>query len=63
MPKATIEFDYSIGDAVRIVDIDRTGRVIALLRDNDGVSYRVTYWDNGQRRTEWLFLYEIKAVE
>ena len=58
--KSNIEFDHSIGDEVEIISIGMKGRVLALTRDQEGLSYRVVYWWNGNRHTEWLQSWEIK---
>ncbi len=60
MPK-TVEFAHSIGEEVRLVELNRPARVTALLCDSDGPQYRVVFWEGGTRRVEWLFAFELKS--
>lgn len=59
--KQVVEFEYSMGDAVRLKEIDRPGVVTSCLRDTDGFQYRVVWWDSGSRKCEWLYAFEIEA--
>lgn len=56
-----VQFDYAIGDQVRIRAIEMPGRIIALMLDAEGPAYRVCYWSDGSRKTEWLFAWELGA--
>ena len=47
-------FAFDIGDKVTISEVDRPGRVEALMIDFLGPQYRVAYWDHGERKTVWL---------
>lgn len=60
--KTIIEFDYSIGEKVKVKDIDRTGTVTSLTKDMDGTMYRVAYWVNGQRYCEWMYHFELQSA-
>lgn len=59
--KFAVEFDHSLGDRVRLIELDRPGIVTSCLRDSDGTQYRVVWWDSGSRKTEWLYGFEIEA--
>lgn len=59
--KFTVEFDFCLGDAVRLKEIGRPGVVTGCLRDNDGPQYRVVWWDSGSRKAEWLHGFEIES--
>lgn len=61
--KQVVEFDYSVGDRVMLIEIDRPGVVTSLIRDNDGLQYRIVWWDNGSRKSEWLHSFEIRAAD
>ena len=54
-----VDFKHNIGDEVIITDIDRPGRIESLCQDICGKQYRVVYWHDGQRRSEWMHEWEI----
>lgn len=51
--------EYKLKQRVRLIDIDRTGLIEAILTDSDGVSYRVRYWDQCERKVVWVWPDEI----
>lgn len=55
----TVAFDHKPGDTVKITALGLQGVVIALMKDSEGLAYRVVYWSEGTRKTEWLFGWEI----
>ena len=55
-----VEFKYDIGDKVKVKDITVNGRVTGLLKDDEGIQYRVAYWYNGERKSTWMFDWEIE---
>jgi len=57
--KTTVEFEYGIGEQVKIMAIEMLGRVQSLRIDIDGKTYWVVYWNDGQRHAEWLNEWEI----
>lgn len=57
--KKVVEFDYNIGEEVGIRDINRTGRIDAQKRAKSGLMYRVIYWNDGERRVDWLYDWEL----
>lgn len=57
-----VEFDYDVGDQVKIVEIDRNGCVDGMALDNLGKQYRVIYWNDGTRNSTWLYPWEIKPA-
>lgn len=57
----TVEFDFDIGQTVRIKAISMTGRVDSLSLDNNGKTYRVVYWNDGSRSQVWMYDWEIEA--
>jgi hypothetical protein len=47
-------FKFDLGDRVLIREIQRPGKVEALMIDFLGVQFRVVYWDNSKRENAWL---------
>lgn len=37
-----------------------TARVMSVMIDEDGVSYKVVWWDDNNRKTEWLRSFELR---
>ena len=56
----TVEFKFSIGEKVIVKEIQRPGRVTALRSTVFGIDVLVCYWNDGQRREEWLYEDEIE---
>jgi hypothetical protein len=59
--KHTVEFEFNLGDKVMIKEIQRPGRIEMIHIDCLGVQYRVAYWDNSKRESNWLFADEVEA--
>ena len=57
--KRIVEFKYDIGDEVKIKAVSVNARVNAMLLDSTGVQYHVIYWDDGERRLEWVYEWEL----
>ena len=53
-------FEFALCDKVLIRDIQRPGVVEAMLVDSLGPQYRVCYWNESNRKTEWLYASEIE---
>lgn len=56
-----IEIEFSIGSKILVKEIQRPGRVEALMVDGLGLQCRVAYWDNAERKSVWLYGDEIEA--
>lgn len=56
----SIEFDFDIGDVVLITAIGMKGVIDSLSIDNNGKMYRTVYWNDSQRYSTWLYLWEIE---
>lgn len=55
MPTKSVTFYHSIGDRVLITALEKCeGIVESLTYCVDGHSYRVAYWHDGKRCSEWL---------
>jgi hypothetical protein len=52
-------FRFNLNDRVIILEIQRPGKVEALMIDYIGVQYQVAYWDNSKRETTWLHADEL----
>ena len=57
----TEHFRFDLGDRVLIREIQRPGKVEALMVDFLGVQYRIVYWDNSKRENAWLGADELEA--
>ncbi len=56
----TIQFKYRIGDEIKIIDIETEGRIASQLNDINGKQYKVIYWNDGLRKEEWMYDWELK---
>lgn len=54
-------FVFDLGARVIVREIQRPGKIEALIIDNLGPQYRVTYWDNSKRESVWLCADELEA--
>jgi hypothetical protein len=59
----TRSFVFALNEKVTLLDIKRPGVVTGISLDCLGIQYRVVYWNDSQRRTEWVFEWEIEARE
>lgn len=57
-----VQFRFSIGDHVKIVDTGHPGRVSGLLCSDDGKQYRVAWWNNGVRAHDWFLEWELVEI-
>jgi hypothetical protein len=60
MPSYNQTLAYQVQDRVMIREIQRPGRVEMIQVDFLGVTYRVAYWDNSERKQVWLYADEIE---
>lgn len=51
---------FTLKDRVLVKEVQRPGRIDSISWDNMGVSYRVVYWDNADRKVAWLYEDEIE---
>jgi len=59
----TVEFKFSVGQKVKVIDIGMLGHVDALLFENNTTLYRVIYWNDGIRYQTFMYEYEIEGVK
>ena len=55
--KRIVEFSHDLGDTVQ-TPIGMMGKVDSLSVDNNGLMYRVVYWNDGQRYSTWMYEWE-----
>jgi len=59
----SISVRYGIGRRVRIVPIDRTGTVVAVMVEMGGVTnYRIRTWDDESVREIWCYPGELEGA-
>ena len=56
-----VTFRFYLMQAVHIHPIGTDGIVTAMIVEEGGKMYRVAYWDDGIRKTEWLLAGELVA--
>lgn len=61
MSAVAIEFAFKLGERVLIQEIGRCGVVDSLLVDSLGPQFRVAYWNDGIRKSEWLYAWELES--
>jgi len=54
------DLKFGITDEATIVALQVKCTVIALMFDSEGISYRINYWWDGDRKCEWVFHWEIE---
>jgi len=62
MTMQIVQFNFRIGQKVKIKASDSEGIVTALLKGNDGCQYQVVWWDDVTRKCEWLFCFELSDI-
>ncbi len=62
MPARAQLFVYDLKDKVIIIALERPAIITGLIVEETGPQYRVVYWDNCQRRNEWMYEHELKAA-
>jgi len=61
-PRKTQNFEFNIGDGVMIHAIETQGLVDGMSVDKLGIQYRVVYWNQGRRYSEWVYSGEIDRI-
>lgn len=56
------QFKFDIKQKVLIEEINVKGRVIALYVTQEGVEYKVRYFDNAEGKTHYFFEDELKKI-
>lgn len=60
--KHSVEFLYQIKESVRIPAIDTDGFVEGLMLFQSGPEYRVVWWLEGVRYSQWLSEHELAPI-
>ena len=55
-----VGFDFAIGQSVKVKALDLPAQVIGLMVSESGQKFRIVYWSDGSRKTEWVFAWEIQ---
>jgi len=53
----------SIGSSVEVIGTDITARVNAIIMEESGIQYRISYWHENSRHTIWVDLNELKVIK
>jgi hypothetical protein len=61
--KTTIDFSYSIGDQVQIIEIEKNATVVSLYFGETGCQYQVTYFVNDEIKRNYFYGFELKLIE
>lgn len=60
MPENIVEFSFSLWQPVKLILAGGTkGVVEGMMKDADGLSYKVRYWHNNERKVIWVRIDEI----
>lgn len=59
---ATYEFKFHVGQELRLREIDVPARVDAVMVSGEATEYRVVYWWDGARRSQWVYEHELREV-
>ena len=58
-----IDFEFGLGDEVIVKPLKATSIVTGLMLDSEGLSYQVTYWNEGTRCKAWLYGWELERPD
>jgi hypothetical protein len=61
--RQSVHFAFRLGDNVLIKEIGRPGRIVALLVDAEGLTYRVLYWESAKREAAYLPAEEMRLLD
>ena len=62
MKSITVEVKANIGDTVKIRVLELETCVLGLAICSDGVTYKVDYFHNGDRKSAWLNPHEFTTI-
>ncbi len=62
MSRRTESFAFDLYDEVQLLDINRPGKVTGISIDRFGTQYRVLFWHESARRSEWVDEQEIELM-
>lgn len=61
-PRVPLFAEFSIGDRVRVVDLDLVGTVTGIMFSEVGTCYRVVWYCNGARSEQWVRFFELRGA-
>jgi lipocalin len=56
-------FEFALRDQVSIKELNRPATIEAMSLDSMGPQYRVAFWADGNRKTAWVYAFEIELRE
>lgn len=62
LKKRDFKFQFGLSDLVCIKELDRPARVEQLIVDCSGITYKVTYFNNGERKTSYCWGDELEPI-
>lgn len=57
------EFKFNLQDKVRIIELERVGRVVSIWITERGAQYQVRYFDSAEAKTVYFYEDELILVE
>jgi hypothetical protein len=63
MPEQTVSFQYQIRERVWITELARPGRVVGLYYGETGQQYQISYFDDGEKKTTYLYSEDIVSED
>jgi hypothetical protein len=59
MPCQDVTFTFTVNQQVKVKPLDLPGHVVGVCQYQDGQTYRVVWWSDGDRHDTWLYAHEI----
>jgi len=63
MSSTIIKLKYSIGEKIKIKEINRIGIIVGFYYGDTGKQYQVAYFDDGKRLREYFYELEISNIK
>lgn len=63
MPSITVIYEYSIGDKVKVVELNCIGKITSLWTCTQGNEYEVRYFYNGKAESVYFYANELSKVK
>jgi len=55
--------EFAIGNKVKILELNRNGRIVDVWLTASGIKYNVRYFDNAKAETVYFYKDEIKKIQ
>lgn len=59
----TVNFTFGLRQRVEIVDAKIQGTIDSMNHGSEADEYRIVYWHNGERKSVWMYEWEIAATK